>query len=42
MENNGYLYKQLETQNSLGELLRKTCTGNLGKKFEEDSVVDHE
>ena len=31
-ETTGAFYKQLENQNSLGELLRKTCTGNLGQK----------
>ena len=31
----GFLHKQLENQTSLGELLRRACTGSLGEKLDE-------
>ena len=31
LENNGFLLKQLENQNSLGELIWRACTGSLGE-----------
>ena len=38
MENNGCLYQHLENQNSLGELLCKTCTGNWERNLRRTSL----
>ena len=44
-EDDGFLHKQLENQNSVGELLWRACTGSLGEKLDEpwnaDYVVEH-
>ena len=44
-ENNRFLHKQLENQNSLGELLWRACAGSLGEKLDDswdaDYVVEH-
>ena len=41
----GFLHKQLENENSLGELLWRACTRSLGQKLDEpwhaDCVVEH-
>ena len=45
-EDNGCFCKQLENQNSLGEVPWKTCTGSLGEKLDESwyayYVVEHD
>ena len=40
MKDNGCFYKELENQNSFGELLLRTRTESLGEKFEEDHVAE--
>ena len=43
--NNGFVHKQLENQNSFGDLLLRACPGCLGEKLDEswdaDYIVEH-